>query len=372
MTEEILVLSHLARVRAITDTADLIVVLKERDILHDISPEDLYYWRAEISNDLLDSHFTHMNEKTLRNYAEDATVGVAFLKGHNRHSLPVGYSVQASVENTGSKMRVLADFYTVRGLEETEDMIKRMQGGILRDVSVGFHGGEYWCDICRQTFFDCMHWPGMKYEVKNGDKVETVVATYEIDDARLSEVSGVYDGSTPDAMILKAQRHAAAGLINARQVEILEQAYRVKLPHKTTFAVSNPKERKMEEKDLEKLRTVTGAARDEDVIPIVEAMNREIAELKPLAEQGRQYHADEVQRALEQGVRAFGNDFQAEEYRSVLEGSSIKSVQRFATDWKKVADTVLPAGRSTTDKGEEPPAKDKPQVANRYPASAYK
>lgn len=370
MTEEILRLSHLARVRAITDVAPLIKLLEERDILYDASPESLYFWRAEISNDLLDSHFTHMNEKTLRNYAEDATIGVAFLKSHNRYQFPVGYSLQASVENSGSKKRVVADFYTVRGLDDTDDMIKRMEARILRDVSVGFHGGEYWCDICRQTFWDCMHWPGMKYEVKDGDQTKTVVATYEIDDARLSEVSGVYDGSTPDAMILKAQRHAAAGLIDARQVAILEQTYRIHLPHKTTFAVGIERNIKMEEKDLERLRAVVGASSDEHIVPIVEAMNREIAELKPLAEQGRQYHKDEVQRAIEQGIRVFGNDFQTESYREVLEGATIQTIQRFAADWKKMADSALPAGRSSTESGGEPPEKPKTNT-NYVPDEAY-
>lgn len=370
MTEETFGLSHLARVKPVTDVAALLRILEEREVLFDASPESLYFWRAEISNDLLDSHFTHMNEKTLRNYAEDATVGVAFLKSHNRYSLPVGYSLQASVENSGSKKRVVADFYTVRGLQETDDLIARMEGRILRDVSVGFNGGDFWCDICRQTFWDCFHYPGMKYEVKDGDKTKTVVATYEIDDARLSEVSGVYDGSTPDAMIAKAQRHAAAGLIDSRQVAILEQTYRVHLPHKTTHAVNFQRETKMEEKDLEKLRTVVGASLDEHIIPMVEALVRDNAELKPLAEQGRQYHADEVQRALEQGVRAFGNEFQAEEYEGVLKGSSIKAVQRFAADWKKVADKGLPAGRQSSESGGEPP--EKPKSKSDYvPDEAY-
>src|SRR5688500_5929581 len=110
------VYSHLARVRLVNSVRmqDL------HDMVRDVGglPEsgEFYYFDAEISNDLLDSHFTHMNEKTLSNYAEDANRGVAFLRGHNWHELPLGYSVSAELSSDKGRQRVLAGFYTVRGL----------------------------------------------------------------------------------------------------------------------------------------------------------------------------------------------------------------------------------------------------------------
>lgn len=375
MTEDIL-LSHMARVRLLEGDSvrQLRELLRERGYAGDMDDESLFFWRAEISNTLLDSHFTHMNEKTLRNYAEDSEAGVSFLRGHRRNDLAVGYSLRGILEEEATRKRVVTDFYTIRGLQETDDLIKRMQGGLVRDVSVGFHGGEYWCDICRQTFWDCMHWPGMKYEVKDGDQTKTVIATYEIDDARLSEVSGVFDGSTPSAMILKAQRVAAAGLLDQKQTDLLEQKYRVKLqqpPRSFEFVATNkikPKESKMEEKDLERLRTVVGATLDEHIIPMAEAIVRENSELKPLAEQGRQYREDLISTAMTEGVRAHGNDFKVDQYKRVLSSATLEDIKSITADFKKVADTVLPSGRQTVQEDETP---EKQEVEVSVPNSVF-
>lgn len=368
-------LSHIARVRSLPISADLISHLRIQNLIPDIPDESIYLWRAEISNELLDSHFTHMSERTLRNYQQDAMRGVAFLKGHDWRSLPLGYSIDALYESA-PKRRVLADFYTVRGIPETDDLIFRMEHGLVRDVSVGFHGGEMRCDICGEDFWDCRHFPGLKYEVKTEGVVREVMATYEIDDARLSEVSGVYDGSTPDAMILKAQRHAQSGLLDTKQVEILENRYRINLPKPVSFSVVKSEDLyvtrsiAMEEKDLEKLRTIVGSTSDEHIVPVVEAMQRDIDRLKPLAEQGRQYHQDEVARAITEGIRFYGNDFDTESYKEILEASPLKTVQRFAADWKKAADGLIPIGRSTTDGNEEPPKKEEKRVSL-VPVEAY-
>lgn len=377
MTEEIF-LSHMARVRLLEDSAlgELRQLLQERGYAGETDPESLFFWRAEISNTLLDSHFTHMNEKTLRNYAEDSEIGVSFLRGHRRTDLAVGYSLRGTLEDEGTRKRVVTDFYTIRGLHETDDLIRRMQGGLVRDVSVGFHGGEYWCDICRQTFWDCMHWPGMKYEVKDGDQTKMVVATYEIDDARLSEVSGVYDGSTPSAMILKAQRMASAGLIDQKQIAILEQRYRVKLPSPPrSFAVNSTqkqdKERMMElTLDEKQLERVVGVFIDQGVIP---ADKRETVEAKDIgdavvtlatrymrresaAKDGEQYREDLVNAAIAEGVRAHGNDFKADNYRMILTGAPLETIKGITSDFKKVADQALPAGRSSVQEDQTPTA----------------
>lgn len=380
MSEEEVFLSHPARVRMLDDEAvrQLQNHLRERGYAGDIDAESLFFWRAEISNTLLDSHFTHMNEKTLRNYAEDSEIGVSFLRGHRRNDLAVGYSLRGLLEEEGTRKRVVTDFYTIRGLQETDDLIRRMQGGLVRDVSVGFHGGEYWCDICRQTFWDCMHWPGMKYEVKDGDQTKMVVATYEIDDARLSEVSGVYDGSTPSAMILKAQRMASAGLIDEKQVAILEQRYRVKLPAPVRFftvseGITQHKERMMElTLDEKQLERVVGVFIDQGVIP---ADKRETIEAKDIgdavvtlatrymrresaAKDGEQYREDLVNTAIAEGVRAHGNDFKVDNYRLILTGAPLETIKTITADFKKVADSVLPAGRSSVQDDETPVAKE--------------
>lgn len=353
--------SHLARVSPLAQLQDNYQE-KLRSLGFGEAEDTLFYFRAEISNTLLDSHFTHMSTKTLQNYVEDSNRGVSFLKGHDRRSLPVGYSVGAMLETIDTKQRVLADFYTVRGLQDTDDLIKRIQANILRDVSVGFHGGEMTCDICGQDFWECRHYPGIKFTEKIDGREQVVVSTFTIDDARLSEVSGVFDGSTPDAMILKAERAAKAGELSQEQVDMLEQRYRVKLPSasKAIFTVTENsglvvpvKERKMEEKELkeafEGVRTLVKVETEEEVLPAVRTLQAKVDELTPLADDGRQYRSDLIAEALSEGVRAFGNDFKKETYEGMLKSAPIATIRSMRDDWAKVAKSVLPSGRASVD-----------------------
>ena len=117
----------------------------------------------------------------------------------------------------------------------TDDFIRGVKTGLLSDVSVGFHGGKQWCDVCRQNYmsWDCPHVAGMEYEIQGGGKV---VATVGVDNARLSEVSAVFDGATPDATIIKAERMIAAGELKPEAVRMLEARYRMTFATKRSFA----------------------------------------------------------------------------------------------------------------------------------------
>lgn len=380
MPDELTILSHPARVHFVlaARSPELLAMIKDRHALDEavMALHPPFLWRAEISNDLLDSHFTHMAESSLRNYATDAKTGVAFLKGHDWRSLPIGYSLDASFHDDGGKKRVEADFYTVSGLPETDDLILRMRSGILRDVSIGFHGGEMICDLCQRDFWSCPHMPGLRYEIKEGDLVRTVLATFTINNARLSEVSGVFDGSTPGAVILKAQQEAGAGRLTAEQTRILEQQYRVKLPAAgaqsgaRAFAgvdVPGQKPGKVERMSPEQFAQLTNiliragvltdaqrdSATEADVLGAADKLTLRVKELEPQAADGRQYRADLVAEALAEGVRAQGKDFDKPTYEGVLTNAAITTIKRMRDDWKKVGDERLPAGRTSVDNADD-------------------
>lgn len=381
--DEIELITHMARVRLVKNSdewAGLVDRSKQRFDL-DADDKDIFTFRAEISNDLLDSHFTHMAASTLNNYAVDAEKGVAFLKGHDHRSLPIGYSVEGKLEQDGPKQRVIAGFYTVRGLADTDDLIFRMQKGLVRDVSVGFNGGRMVCDLCGADFWECRHYPGLKFEEKKGDTVSTKLSTFTIEDARLSEVSGVFDGSTPDAGLIKAQRAAKAGELTQEQVHLLEQRYRIHLPVTTVRAGSGlefTKEKKMEDKDLERIRhalviakvvsEVDAKAADEgQLVEHVEKLSQRLTALEPQAADGRQYRTDLVNEALSEGVRALGNEFDKTAYESLLTSAPLATVKRMRDDWKKAAGAALPPGRATSESNGQKPAKK----TSRVPDTAY-
>jgi len=213
---------------------------------------------AEISSTRLDAYFTHMTLGTLKNFANQANEGISFQDSHNVKQLGIGYSLSGSVEmidepvpttidganvNLGTdSARAVVDFYTVKGLklgsnfsyQSTDDFLAALEAGLVRDVSVGFYGGTLTCDICGNDFFstDCVHWPGTRYPMKNasGDITGEVLSTLTIDNANLAEVSAVYDGATPGAGVIKAQRMADAGLLEPKLARKLEKQYRIALP----------------------------------------------------------------------------------------------------------------------------------------------
>lgn len=341
-------LYHLGRVTPLQASTPSLLELFARHIEGDGVGSEAYFFRAEISNDLLDSHYTHMSAKTLGNYAEDAAKGVAFLRGHDWSSLPLGYSLTGKLETEGAKQRVTTDFYTVPGIKETDELIKRLRTGLLRDVSVGFTKGRMICDLCQRDFWDCPHLPGVTYEQRTGDTVANQLATFTIDDSRLCEVSGVFDGSTPDAMITKAERMAERGELSQKQIEVLETRLRRRFKTKT-ISVPGRESTKGGEMDVERMKTVLKVASEEEVFGAIEKLQGRVTEMEAQAEEGRQYRKDLVAEALAEGVRAQGNDFDAATYTAVLETASLPVIKRMRDDWRKAALAALPAGRSSVD-----------------------
>jgi hypothetical protein len=189
-----------------------------------------FFWLAEISNDNLDSYFSRMHDSTLKHFARDATKGVSFQNSHRWRELGLGQSLAGAFLEDGDRHRVEASFYTVPGLRlnelDTDEFIAGVRSGIVRDVSVGFHGGEIRCGICGGELFagwfgyfgECKHVPGLKYEV---DGKKTIAVAWH-HNSELSEVSAVYDGATPDAGILKAQLMAEAGRLTPEEARYLE------------------------------------------------------------------------------------------------------------------------------------------------------
>ena len=367
-----------------------------------------YNWMAQASNTREDAYATVMDRTTLDNFAADALAGVAFMNSHHtgrfigQAELPLGRTFDAKVvgPSQGNPTRLDVTSYTLRGLNltglSTDAFIDGMRSGIVRDVSVGFYGGEYRCSICdkdMRTDWTCRHWPGREYPKLNskGEETgETVRAVARIVGAHLAEISAVYDGATPGCMVAKAKRMAAAGELKAVEIDFLEQRYRVNLPRPARLvggADIPPPAREAEPMELtpEQIASIrlaltsAGQPPDSDIPTAVQAVvdearagreraaeierlrpfEEEAARLRPLADEGRKYRADEVARAVVEGKRAMGAEFAEETYRGLLEAAPLETVQRMASDWKAIGDRQFPGGRLTRDEGEPTPAADR-------------
>lgn len=361
--------------------AELLTLAKEQ---HAFDPAILgertpFFWGAEISSDVIDSYFTRMLLNTLGNFRDDARLGVAFLPGHRHYDLPFGRSLDAILEEVANppRTRVAADFYTLPGLRlnqvSTDDLIDGIRSGIVRDVSVGFYGGRFLCDICGRDFFDwdCTHIPGRKYEVDDNGVMRVKLATFGVDNARLAEVSAVYEGATPRAEILKAEREAEVGRIDEAARRFIEQQYRVKLPaaKRSVAGVEIPpahaprKDKAMElEEALRAMLTRANVTMGDDPLSGVEHLIQRVADLEPQAAEGRQYRTDLVAQALAEGVRAYGQSFDKAGWEQDMQRFSLERIKKCRDMWAETAAARLPAGRHTVDEDErqqEPETKTK-------------
>jgi len=366
--------------------------------LADVPDEDIFTFTAEISNSQLDSYFTKMAASSLKNYAADANAGIAFLNSHRHGELPIGYSINATYEEGASDdenfPRVMADFYTVRNLNitglDTNQFINSVQYGIVRDVSIGFSRGEYVCSVCGCDMWDwdCPHIPGVMYEVIDNPEADPDEQTTReilcfawIEDARLSEVSAVFDGATPNAMITKARRELEAGRLKPATQRFLETQYRVKFKEPAILSGDRQtKENEMGEKDETKDKTLSGApdnseiyaemrsfARDfglktvrvgtqNDVMELLSEARTEITRLRGLekdAADGVKLRKALVDDAVKEGVRANGDDFDEVAQRAMLEAMPVESVQSLRASWKGIGDkTFAGKGRTSLDEVE--------------------
>lgn len=356
--------------------------------LGDIQP---FFWSAEISNNRLDFYYGRMAESTLKNFANDASAGVSFLDSHNNRSLGYGQSLAGRFESTGDLMRTVASFYTIPGIRfgggqsyaSTDDFILAVKGRVARDVSVGFYGGMAACDICGQDVFGfdwdtfrflCPHMPGVEYPV--GDRGnETILATFTQEDSRLGEVSGVYNGATPGAVIEKAQRMAEVGQMPPEMARRVEIQYRIKLPEqqRNWTGIDLKRGKAMSEQPTNDLLTQIRAILTEAKAPQggsevdgvrwlagevahlfseVTRLTTESARLTPLAADGQAYRADLIEETLKEGVRAMGLNFPQEAQKEMLEGASLARIKEVKEKFAEQARATIPTGRQTTSEDE--------------------
>ncbi|MGD9892665.1 MAG: hypothetical protein AB7R89_06130 [Dehalococcoidia bacterium] len=378
--------------RALIASDDELLKLARKRALDDSTFDEFppFFFGGEISNGRWDSYDTKMGVSTLRNYAKDASAGVAYLRAHNNREDATGASLKGlflKADGDSEFDRVQADFYVPQTPGNVEH-VTRIKTGVIRDLSVGFSGGEWICSICGRDMMDwfardyCPHFLGFSYPIEGGE--ETQVARATIENARLIEVSGVYKGATPGAAIAKARALAGEGMLDELTRDLIQVRYRVSLPgpsrrfpgidalpsepgeesargeSQEVAMGTTSEERQTEpaltptEEALVRLLAARSAVRDGET-PI-EALTRLLDEadrLRPLADDGRAYRADLISAALAEGVRAYGDGFAQETYRAVLESSTLDVIKRMRDDWQAVGDKQFPGGRQTVETEEQ-------------------
>lgn len=402
--------------------------LPDPTILDETEP---FFWSAEISSTRLDEYFTHMDISSLSNYAADAIAGVSFQDSHRIYQLGYGQSLHGVVrplDNGEVGQRVLVDFYTMPGIamrsntySDTDSFIKATRAGLWRDVSIGFRGGKFICDICGEPVYgrtECPHIPGIEYGV--GDQgLERIIATAAVVDAHLGEVSAVYDGATPGAMLQKITDQRNQGKLDHRVIKLLCTRYNLDLPEReklwsgvdlskskrstdmgkqTTNDESETRQEGQEEtrqsppaqtpaaapvafEEMPETRSILdlagtfGAPSNKGlqasvrwlgeqlaaVRTTLKERDTEIQRLTPIAADGETYKRDLIEATLKDGARAMGKSFSEATYRSILEGLSLDKIKELRAGFVQQGNEEFPGGRRTNETP-EPQGEGRPAV----------
>lgn len=402
------------RAKAASSDAELLAIAKAQaadpSIFDEFPPA---FFTAAVSTNQLDSYYTRMHKTSLQNFAEDLNTGVSLQDSHNTYERGLGYSLRGRYIGAGGNgvQRTLGDFYSVPSDPRKVAFVNDLRSASVRDVSVGFHLGEqgrYVCDLCGMDIGRDYHehWPGVTYDINGNAKR----ATWTIHDARLSEVSAVFDGSTPGAVILKAQRAAEAGNLTPEIARLLETQYRINLSaahHCWAGAdLRSQKEADMPENDTrapepgadwtlpaaerERYRTLVsecGLKPDAPPAAAIEAMRSQlasreterdtavterdelkvkVADLEPRAKEGDQYRTDLVNQTwgeYNRAGKAVGKDEEATKARWRKE--PLDELKERLAEYTESGDTRFPGGRLTGE-GEQPTPAGTPAPLHLY------
>ena len=110
----------------------------------------------------------------------------------------------------------------------------------------------------------------------------------------------------------------------------------------------------------------------------VKELKRQVAELGPLAEDGRAYRLDLIEKTLAEGTRAIGEaQFPVDVYREMLQGASLDHIKRVHDSFAQQAAALFPGGRQAsakpnTEDDAAAPATARRTRARRTPSEAYR
>lgn len=355
------------------EVSDKDLELINRHTLRPFTREELFAYEGICSSDALDSYDTRMDPySTLKNFSNELNLGVPLMEGHNTNINPYGRSFDAEYLEKDGITSVRGRWYiprntTINGTN-TDDTIRAIEAGVIKDMSVGFGGPDMWykCSADGKDLWDTPYYPGDVDE--DGNRV-----FFWIMDANLREVSTVYKGACPGAYIEKTRSAIEAGEMDEKKRMILEDRYQTRFENVDgAFSFEKNRAKKggqemvgikevrealegghlalpdlrklMQEKEVRFEQPEDVAIRNElgEELANVES----IRSLKADAEHGRKYVADLIEDAVKERVAVQGEEFNVESYRKVLERSEdIDYIKEEIESYRKLKGNKFTPGR---------------------------
>ena len=169
--------------------------------LRELSADEVFAFRLAACDNQVDRDGERFTEATLEQLSS-IYIGKPVLRDHKWSAETQTARVyDAQVTDEGEVKRLVLSCYMVR-TASTADTIAAIEGGILRECSVGCAVQHVNCSICgadqRKTL--CEHWPGREYDGQ--------FCHFDLDGAADAyEVSLVAVPAQPEAGVVKAKRY---------------------------------------------------------------------------------------------------------------------------------------------------------------------
>lgn len=155
-------LSLRAREAAPDDDAALLAAVN-RFTLRPLARDEFAVFTLDLCNNQIDKHYSRFPEEELERINE-LVLGRPLIERHDlRGTLPRGTFFRSVLHRDGEHVSVRPEVYVLR-TRENEDFILNIEGGIYREISIGFSFETPECSICGKDIRTCKHVPGRRYE----------------------------------------------------------------------------------------------------------------------------------------------------------------------------------------------------------------
>ena len=332
-----------------------------------LSAEDVFVYQGIISSDAMDSYYTKMDAETsLRNYANDLKAGTPLMTYHETSQSPIGRSFDSSIDvKEDGKTVVRGLFYIVRHTkingESTDDLIRQIETGTLTEMSVGFGGINLWykSSYDGKDIYESRYYPGDKDE--NGNLVY-----YYIMDATLREVSLVYKGACPDAVVERIRNDLPNMEDAERQIQKYETRFNVR--------IDMPKQRSKEGKRMN-IEEITRAVEKGDLqrgellkaLKVDAITDGQRSILKELGDDASIETVRSLKEKAEIGERAFnekldelvkarvaiGQEFDQEKYKEQMRSMDVDFIEDQTRLFEDIKKSEFKPGRQTQKQNDE-------------------
>ena len=120
------------------------------------------------------------------------------LVGHQKDQLPIGRNFYAEHVLVDNVNWIKCFFYWLKSAENAKDLQQNIDGGVIKECSIGFTFSKPVCSICASDIRSCRHEPFSSYR-QNGVAQECFFYYTKIE--KVLEASLVYRGAIPNTSI---------------------------------------------------------------------------------------------------------------------------------------------------------------------------